>query len=78
MQVNIEVNREGKPTIKASIDWSTGKLVTNLTLPIKASPAELADLATILSGDHPIQVSLTNPQLTMDGLFQNTAPGSDK
>lgn len=78
MQVDIKVNRKGKPAIKASIDFATGEIITSLTLPIEASANDLADLATILSGDLPIQVVLSNPQLALDDMFQKTEPGSSK
>jgi len=78
MQVHLTVDRDGKPKIKADIDFATGKVITKLELPITASPQEIADLATILTGDAHIQVVFSNPQLQLDDIFQNTSPGSNK
>lgn len=78
MEASFKVSRSGKPSIKAAVDFSTGQLVTHLTLPIEASPELLADIATVLSGDCPVQVVLSNPQHKLDELFQNTPPGSNK
>lgn len=78
MQVQLTVNRNGKPTIKADIDFATNEIITKLTLPITVSPEDLAELTTILTGELPIQVLLSNPQLQFDDIFQNVPPGSSK